>query len=72
MKKYVLFLLAVCVSLGANAAGVVLSDTSIDDDYSVSNDVSEEPFVAPQSSHVDNYADEQIQPVSKNSLLQTR
>ncbi len=70
MKKYLLCLIALFASVGANAEPVVLSDTSVDEDYSESS----EPFVAPQSGAVDNYSSGQIQPaqsiqqMKKNSL----
>ena len=53
-----------CFSVNANAAGVVLSDTAIDDDSSVVEE--EETFVAPKTSN--NYAGEQIQFAGKNLL----
>jgi hypothetical protein len=68
MKKYVLFLIGVFFSVNVNAAGVVLSDTAIDEDYSGTSTVEEESFDAPQTSNSDTYVTEQIQPVSKNLL----
>ena len=54
MKKYLLSLIAVVASVAANAEPVVLSDTSVDEDYATS----EESFNAPS----------QIQPMKKNSI----
>ena len=65
MKKYLLSLIALMVAFGANAEPVVLSDTSVDEEYSSTD----EPFVAPQTTRSDNYASAQIQPMRKNSLL---
>ena len=65
MKKYLISLIALVASFGANAEPVVLSDTSIDEDYSVG----EESFVAPQSDVSANSTSNQIQPMKKNSLL---
>lgn len=70
MKKY-LFLLMVAFGLNnAYGEGVVLSDTALSDD----NVVSEEPFVAPQtttnyqSTASDSYVGQQIRPAFKNTL----
>ena len=60
MKKYLLFLLGVFFVFGANAEGVILSDTSIDED------ISEESFSAPQSTQ--SYQSQQIQPSVKSVL----
>jgi len=68
MKKVVLFLCGLVVVLDANAAAVVLSDTS------VSGVEYDEPFDAPQSQNetyqINNsyYVAEQITPASKNLL----
>ena len=64
MKRFVFFLIGVLVSVNAMAEGVVLSDTSIE----------EEPFVAPQTQQpqqvavVDSFDADVAQPVAKNSL----
>ena len=65
MKKNVLFLIAIFISIDANAAGVVLSDTAVDDDYSV---VEEESLGTTQSPSADAYVGEQIRPASRNLL----
>jgi hypothetical protein len=71
MKKYLLFLVGVCFVLNAYGEGVVLSDTSVSDD----DVVTEEPFVAPQttnaypSSQTENYVSQQIKPATKSLLL---
>lgn len=66
MKKYILSLVALVVAFGANADPIVLSDTSVDENYSTS----EEAFVAPQARTSDGISSNQIQPsVRKNSLL---
>jgi len=64
MKKYIWFLIIFCFSVNANAAGVVLSDTAVDADYSVTEE--EEAFVAPKTSN--NQLSEQIQFAGKNLL----
>ena len=78
MKKFVSFLCACFVVYSANAEGVVLSDTSLDDDVVVSNDTvvaEEEPFVAPQTAQTQNYQNnknygtEQIRPATRNFLV---
>lgn len=68
MKKLILLFGALFVSVGVNAAPVVLSDESVDGDFS---SVTEEPFVAPQSisqSKSNGYASEQIRPAAKSIL----
>lgn len=71
MKKYLLFLVGFCFVLNAYGEGVVLSDTSVSDDEVVT----EEPFVAPQttnaypSSQTENYVSQQIKPATKSLLL---
>ena len=66
MKKLGLFFVACFVVMNAWAEGVVLSDTSVDEDFSAP--VSEEPFVAPKSNTTHSYVTEQIQPASKSLL----
>ncbi len=71
MKKYLLFLVGVCFVLNAYGEEVVLSDTSVSGD----DVVTEEPFVAPQttnaypSSQTENYVSQQIKPATKSLLL---
>lgn len=65
MKQFLLCLIALTASVVASAEPVVLSDTSLDEEYSEPN----EPFVAPQPAQFDSDTSEQIQPMKKNSLL---
>jgi hypothetical protein len=60
MNKYLLFLIGAFFAINANAEGVILSDTSLDDDVG-----EEEPFVAPQTT---NYNNQKNVSVVKSSL----
>lgn len=70
MKKFLLFLCGLVVTNAAIAEGVVLSDTYVSDDDSVT----EEPFVAPQSTQTNSakksggYIEQQVKPVFKSVL----
>lgn len=68
MKKYLLFLVGWFCVFNVYAEGVVLSETSVDED------VSEEPFAAPQTTtsypsyQSERYVSQQITPASKSLL----
>lgn len=68
MKKYLLFLIGLSCVFNAYGQGVVLSETAVDED------VSEEPFVAPQTTNAypgaqsQRYVSQQITPASKSLL----
>ena len=70
MKKFTLFLCGLIITNAAIAEGVVLSDTYVSDDDSVT----EEPFVAPQSARTNSskksnsYAEQQIKPAFSGVL----
>lgn len=70
MKKYLFLLMAAFGLTNAYGEGVVLSDTSLSDD----DVVSEEPFVAPQTTNTyqstssNSYVSQQIRPAFKNTL----
>lgn len=71
MKKYLLFLIVLAFATNAYAEGVVLSDTSVAED----DTVTEEPFVAPKTTdsypaaRSNDYASQQIRPATKSLLL---
>lgn len=64
MKKYLFFMMVAFGIMNAYAEGVVLSDSYVSDDDAIS----EEPFVAPQSSTY-NSSSKQIKPAVKNTLV---
>jgi hypothetical protein len=70
MKKFLLFLCGLIITNAAIAEGVILSDTYVSDDDSVT----EEPFVAPQSTQPNSskksggYIEQQVKPAFKSVL----
>ena len=70
MKKFLLFVCGLIITNAAIAEGVILSDTYVSDDDSVT----EEPFVAPQSTQTNSskkssgYIEQQIKPAFKSVL----
>lgn len=70
MKKFLLFLCGLIITNAAIAEGVILSDTYVSDDDSVT----EEPFVAPQSTQPNSskkssgYIEQQVKPAFRSVL----
>lgn len=67
MKKYLLFLVCVCVGFSAHGEGVILSDTSVDD-YDESVVIKEESFNSPKTVYTTSQSYNQAQTVVKSSL----